>query len=204
MQPDITHPAGSSVAHRDSRQKRRGGSLTYGAGCGPYHCAVAAMAAERGRGAGAGPKGCPHPRPRASLQRANLTFPSMMLWAAWSGAVQGLTRRGAPARARLSRVLALMLSVCLACSDVVRLFVFLSDALPFGFPTRMAGRGVRLPRNLGKGSGPTKGGPTLCPSGAGTERAPVCCALLSDSFDDSDALLFHSSDDSDALCFSFS
>ena len=128
----------------------------------------------------------------------------MMFWAAWSGAVQGLTRRGAPARARLSRVLALMLSVCLACPDAFRLSLSLSDALPFGFPSRMVGRRVRLPRNLGKGSGPTQGGPTLCPSGAGTESAPVCCALLSDAFDGSDALLFHSSDDSDALCFSFS
>lgn len=100
----------------------------------------------------------------------------MMFRAAWSGAVQGLTRRGAPARARLSRVLALMLSFCLACSDAFRLFVCLSDALPFGFPPRMAGRRVRLPRNLGKGSCPTKGGHTLCPGGAGTERAPVCCA----------------------------
>ena len=127
----------------------------------------------------------------------------MMFWAAWSGAVQGLTRRGAPARARLLRVLALMLSVCLACSDAFRLFVCLSDTLPFGFPSRMAGRGVRLPRNLGKGSGPTQGGPTLCPSVAGTERAPVCCAFLSDACDDSDALLFHSSDDSDALYFVF-
>ena len=42
----------------------------------------------------------------------------------------------------------------------------------------MAGRRARLTRNLGKGSGPTQGGPTLCPSGAGTERAPVCCALI--------------------------
>ena len=102
----------------------------------------------------------------------------MAFRAAWSGAVQGLTRRGAPARARLSHVLALMLSVCLVCSDAFYLFVCLSDAFPFGFPPRMAGRRVRLPRNLGKGSGPTQGGPTLCPSGAGTERAPVCCALF--------------------------
>ena len=127
----------------------------------------------------------------------------MMFWAAWSGAVQGLTRRGAPARARLLRVLSLMLSVCLAYSDAFRLFVCLSDALPFGFPPRMAGRGVRLPRNLGKGSCPTKGGQSLCPSGAGTERAPVCCALLSDACVSSDALLFHSSVDSDALYFVF-
>lgn len=79
----------------------------------------------------------------------------MMFRAAWSGAVQGLTRRGAPARARLSRVLALMLSFCLACSDAFRLFVCLSVALPFGFPSRMVGRRVRLPRNLVKGSCPT-------------------------------------------------
>ena len=79
----------------------------------------------------------------------------MAFRSAWSGAVQGLTRRGAPARARLSRVLALMLSVCLAFSDAFCLFVCLSDAFPFGFPPRMAGRRVRLPRNLGKGSGPT-------------------------------------------------
>ena len=80
-----------------------------------------------------------------------MAFPS-----AWQGAGRGLTRRDARARARL----------------------LLSDSLPLAFPTRMAGRRARLTRNLGKGSGPTQGGPTLCPSGAGTERAPVCCALI--------------------------
>ena len=127
----------------------------------------------------------------------------MMFWAAWSGAVQGLTRRGAPARARLLRVLALMLSVCLASSDAFRLFVCLSDALPSVFPPRMVWRGVRLPLHLGKGSCPTKGGQPLCPSGAGTERAPVYCALLSDACVGSDALLSYSFNDSDALYFVF-
>ena len=114
-----------------------------------------------------------------------MAFPS-----AWQGAGRGLTRRDARARARL----------------------LLSDALPLAFPPRMAGRRARLTRHLGKGSCPTKGGQALCPSGAGAERAPVCCASIcflslttlmhcnysslttlmhcNYSFDDSDALLF--------------